>query len=412
MSKEVLALKQALRQRRQELKVLQAISETINGTLDLEALLGQIVELVVDVTHADACLLYLLDERAGELVLRASKNPHPRLIGRITLGLGEGITGWVAKKKTPVMIARRASLDPRFRFFHNLQEDRYEAFLSMPVLRQGQVVGVINVQHRRPHRHGETERALLATIAHQVGGAIETARLFREMEHKARQLETLSKVSTTIVSNQYLQEILQLIVTVTAEMMGSTICSIVLLDEQRQELEIAATQSLSEEYRRKPSVKVGQSISGLVVKERRLITVLDVRTDPRYLFRDLAKREGLCSLLSVPMMVKDRIVGVINSYTSSAHHFPGEETELLQTVASQAAVAIENTRLIQQTAAMQEALETRKCVERAKGILMRKHKLSEDETFRLIQRQSMNTRKTMREIAEAIILASEIQKTD
>ncbi len=397
------ASKEALLQKTRELELLHRISEQISSSLDLEAVLKEIVGMVVEITQADACLLYLLDDSQKELTLRASKNPHPKLIGRIRLELGEGITGWVAKDKD-------ASEDPRFALFHNLPEDRYHAFLSVPVTGKGGVIGVINVQHKKPHYHTEGEIALLTTIGHQVGSAIENARLYQEMKKKAMQIDTLSRMSTMITSNRYLEEILNLIVTMTAGMMNSKICSIMLLDEQKGELKIVATQSLSDEYRQKANVKVGESISGQVVKERRPIAILDVTRDPHFRFPDLAKREGLFSLLSVPMMIKDRVIGVINSYTSKEHQFTPEEVNILQTVANQAAVAIENTTLMQQSSAMQEALETRKAVERAKGILMRQGKISEEEAFRLIQRQSMNTRKTMREIAEAIILASEIKK--
>jgi len=251
--------------------------------------------------------------------------------------------------------------------------------------------------------------ALLTTIAHQVGGAIENARLYQEMRKKAMQIETLSQVSRTITSNRYLEEILHLIVTMTAEMMDSKICSIMLLDEERQELEIAATQSLSDAYRKKPPLKIGQSISGLAVKERRPIGVLDVTREASYMYPDLAVKEGLRSLLSVPMMLKERVIGVINSYTSYEHRFSEEEIKLLQSVANQAAVAIENTKLMQRSLEMEEALETRKRVERAKGILAREKKMPEEEAFRLIQKQSMNTRRSMREIADAVILTSQIK---
>jgi signal transduction protein with GAF and PtsI domain len=227
---------------------------------------------------------------------------------------------------------------------------------------------------------------------------------------RAEKIETLFQVSEAIVSNRYIEEILNLIVTMTAEMMKSKICSIMLLDEEKGELEIKATQSLSEEYRSKPNLKVGQSISGLAVKEKRPITVLDVTREPLYKYPELAQKEGLCSMLSVPMMVKNRVIGVINSYTDKPHQFTEEEIKILQAVANQAAVAIENTKLLNRTIAMEEALETRKAVERAKGVLMREHQVSEAEAFKLIQRQSMNTRRSMQEIAEAIVLASEIRK--
>ncbi len=404
------SLKKALLEKTREVEALRRIAASISSNLDLEEVLKETVGLVVEMTKADACLVYLLHEAEQELVLRASKNPHPRLIGRIRLELGEGITGWAAKEKRTVAISKNADNDPRFAFFHNLPEDRYQAFLSVPFTSKGEVTGVINIQHKKPHYHSQNEIALLTTIGYQVGSAIENARLYQEMKKKALQIDTLSRVSHTITSNRYLEEILNLIVTMTAGMMNSKICSIMILDKKKEELKIVATQSLSEEYRLKANVKVGESVSGRAVKERRPITVLDVRCDPTYVFPDLAKKEELCSLLSIPMMVKNRAIGVINSYTSTVHRFSQEEIDILQAVANQAAVAIENTALLEQTSAMQEALDARKGIERAKGILMRGGRISEAEAFRLIQRKSMNNRKSMREVAEAIILASEIEQ--
>lgn len=403
-------LQQALREKTREADVLHRISASISNQLDLEAILKHIVEVVVEVTKSDACLLYLLSDSQDELILRASKNPHPKLIGRITIGLGEGITGWVAQERTRVVIQSNANDDPRFKFFHNLPEDRYQAFVSVPIMAKKEVVGVINVQHKRPKRYQPDEMALLSTIANQVGGAIENARLYDQMQRKALQVETLSQVSETVASNRLIKDVLQLLVSMTAQMMNSKICSIMLLDEASGELRIAATQSLSEQYRRKPNLKIGQGISGRAVKDRRPIIVLDVLTDRDYMYPDMAKKEGLCSLVSVPMMVREKALGVINSYTSVPHVFTGEEVKLLQAIANQAAIAIEHTTLIEKSHEMQEALAVRKLMERAKGYLMRSKKLTEEEAFKLIQRQSMDFRKSMREIAEAVLLAGELDQ--
>lgn len=238
----------------------------------------------------------------------------------------------------------------------------------------------------------------------------EIKRLKEELRKKDLQLEMLSQVSSAIASNKYLNEILELIVTMTAQTMQSKICSLMLLDEKEHELIIVATQSLSEEYRDKPPIKVGQSISGRAVKEKSPITVRDVTKEKGYMYPEMARKEKLVSLLSVPMMIKDRVIGVINSYTSKAHNFTDDEVKVLQAVANQAAVTIENTNLFDKAKAMEEALETRKALERAKGILMRESHVSEEEAFRLIQKQSMNMRKSMREIADAVILAHQIKK--
>ncbi len=409
-AQSVQALEQALRGKTREVDVLHRITESISGTLDLEAVLAHIVEVVVEVTRADACLLYLLSDSREELILRASKNPHPKLIGRITIGMGEGITGWVARERTRVVIPSNASDDPRFKFFHNLPEDRYQAFVSVPIMAKKEVIGVINVQHKRPKRYQTDELTLLSTIANQVGGAIENARLYAQMKRKALQVETLSQVSETVSSNRLIEDVLQLIVTMTAQMMNSKICSIMLLNQGSGELRIVATQSLSEQYRRKPSLKVGQSISGRAVQERRSIVVPDVTIERDFMYQEIARKEGLCSLLSVPMMIRDRVIGVINSYTSVPHTFGVEEIRVMQAIANQAAIAIEHTTLTEKSFEMQEALEVRKLVERAKGCLMQARGITEEEAFRLMQRQSMDMRKSMREIAEAVILAIGLEK--
>lgn len=234
--------------------------------------------------------------------------------------------------------------------------------------------------------------------------------LQRSLNQRRRELETLAQVSEAVVSEPYLDEILRLLVTVTAELMGSKICSLMLLDEATQTLVIKATQALSPAYRNKPSIKVGQSVSGLVVKERRPMSILDVTSDPRYMFPDIARREGLRSLLSVPMVMQDQVIGVLNCYTAHERRFTDEEIRVLSTITNQAAVAIERTRLVEQTRALQQSLEERKLVERAKGVLMETRHLSESEAFRILQKHSMEQRKTMREIAEAILLARELEE--
>lgn len=224
-----------------------------------------------------------------------------------------------------------------------------------------------------------------------------------------RQIEALSKISNAIISDLYIEDILRLIVMVTAEIMKSKICSLMLLDSKRQEIVIRATQSMSEEYNKKPAIKVGEGIVGKVIVQKKPITVLDVTQEKEYKYRDIAAKEGLKSLLCVPMIVKGKAIGAINCYTQQPHKFSQTEINILTAVANQAAVAIENTELLVKTKVIQEELEVRKIVEKAKGILMKEQGLSEEEAFRKIQKHSMDSRRSMREIAEAIILTSQIK---
>lgn len=226
-----------------------------------------------------------------------------------------------------------------------------------------------------------------------------------EDSHHKSQIEALEEVSRAIVSDLYLEDILKLIVIVTAEVMHSNICSLLLLNEKEGMLEIRATQSVSEDYLNKPSIRLGGGIAGRVVQDNSPMQIRDVRKDPRYFNKEVAERENLCSLLCVPMSVKGKVIGALNCYTSSPREFSQEDINLLTAVANQAAVAIENTELLVKTRIIQEELETRKTVERAKDMLMRKLGLSGEDAYRRIQRKSMDTRKGMREIAEAIILA-------
>ena len=226
-----------------------------------------------------------------------------------------------------------------------------------------------------------------------------------------KQLEALSKVSKVITSDLYLEDILRLIVTVTAQVMNSKICSLMLLDEEKRELRISATQSISEEYIKKPNLKVGEGIAGKVAKEKRPITVADVTKEKEYKYRSIAEKEGLHSLLSVPLMVKGKVIGVLNSYTSFPHRFTKNEMDVLTTVANQAAIAIENTRLLVESKVIKEELEARKVVERAKGVLMKEEDLTEEEAYNRIRKYSMDNRKSMREVSEAIVLSEDLKKS-
>ena len=220
----------------------------------------------------------------------------------------------------------------------------------------------------------------------------------------------LSKISKAISSDLYLEDILKLIVTVTAEVMNSRICTLMLLDDKKENLVIRATQRMSEDYIHKNPLKKGEGIVWKVVKENKPIVISDVLKEPGYKYKDIAEAEGLVSLLCVPLAVKNRVIGVLNCYTSKPHKFSKTEINVLTSVANQAAIAIENTELMVKTKVIQEELETRKVVERAKGILMREEGLTEEDAFRRMQKYSMDRRKAMKEVAEAIIMMHDMKK--
>jgi GAF domain-containing protein len=224
-----------------------------------------------------------------------------------------------------------------------------------------------------------------------------------------KQIEAISKVANLITSGMYLEELLRLIVQVTAEIMNSKISSLMLLDPDKKELMVKATQSISEAYNKKPNIRLGEGIAGVVARDNKPIYLLDIQNDARYLNQDVAKKEGLCSLACVPLAVKGRVIGVLNCYTSKKHKFSKHELDLLTALANQAAIAIENAELDLRARSAEEALTIRKLVERAKDILFQEANILPSEAYRLIQKRSMDMRKSMREVAEAIILAKDIR---
>ena len=171
-----------------EFDFLHEIGSRMAAADPLHQVLDRVIQFVSAVVKCDSCFLYVLESEG--LVLRASKNPHPEVVDRLRLQVGQGITGWVAERREPVAVARNASQDPRFRPFTELPEDRYEAFLSVPILCRGRLVGVVNVQHRLPHTHSRREIQLISTIGFLVGAEIEMARLEGEVSELAGRLET------------------------------------------------------------------------------------------------------------------------------------------------------------------------------------------------------------------------------
>lgn len=172
--------------------LLNKIARRISAIAPLEAVLLDVVEFVTAVVKCDSCFVYLLEE--GSLVLRASKNPHPELVNRLKLKLGQGITGWVAEHCEPVAVPRNASDDPRFRMFNDLPEDRYESFLSVPMGSGGKLLGVINVQSRHARHYSQREISLTATVGFMIGGEIERARLENENSALSERLESRKTV--------------------------------------------------------------------------------------------------------------------------------------------------------------------------------------------------------------------------
>jgi len=213
---------------------LRLLTETIaavNSTLDLEEVLGLVATKVEEALAADACFVYLYDERAGELVLRATHGSRvEELTRRPRLRPGEGITGTAAVERAPIAIAANAHLDPRFKQFPNLPEDEYESILAVPILAREKLAGALNVRTREPREWQQPEIDLLVAIASQVAHTIEHAKLYAEAQRRVHELEALARISEAVSESLYLEESLEAIVKTTIAAVDATGAALVLED--------------------------------------------------------------------------------------------------------------------------------------------------------------------------------------
>ena len=243
-----------------------------------------------------------------------------------------------------------------------------------------------------------------------MGGAISKANLSERSQSAVKKVELLAAMGRTIASESYLDRILQVISEMVAETFDAPVCSIMIVDEDRQELSIKAARCSSPEYLQKGPIKIGDSLIGRVVRDRQLVMVADVAAEKSYKYPELARRSGLTSLLSVPMLAGVKVIGTLNIYTNGRRSFTPEEVGFAQAVAGQSALAFENARLISESLEMKRTLEARKVIERAKGILQHRHGVTEEQAYLDLRSESRRLRRPMRDLAEAIILAEELHR--
>jgi two-component sensor histidine kinase/putative methionine-R-sulfoxide reductase with GAF domain len=218
--------------RERHLRLLTETIEAVNSTLDLQEVLTVVAAKVAAALEADACFVYLYDDRANELVLRATHGtPIDEMTRRPRMRPGEGITGSAAAARAPVMLEAQAHLDPRFKNFPNLPEDEYESILAVPILtRDGTLEGALNVRTREQRAFSDDEVELLLAIAAQVAQSIEHAKLYSEAQRRVHELEALARISEAVQDSLYLEESLEAIVKTTMDALGATGAALVLDD--------------------------------------------------------------------------------------------------------------------------------------------------------------------------------------
>jgi two-component sensor histidine kinase len=342
-----------LEQKTAQLRAVGEISAALAGAWKLEETLEAITRITSQVMAVGSCSIYLQEEGRDRLVLKATTGLAREAIGHAALGIGEGLTGWAVTHGRPVAV-RDAPNDPRFKLLPETREEGLKSLMAVPLSVQGRVIGAMNVQTAECRDYTGDEADLLSLIANLAAGALEKAALYDRMRQQIQELSTLAEVSRTVTSPLYLDEMLGVVTDMAARMMAAKATSLYLLDEVTGQLVLRASQNISGTVEPFSAMAVGEGIASQVAAGGQPIVVPDIRADERYVNRALEERAGWVSLLSVPLIVRDRTVGVFSCTMGARHEFTPKEVELFQTLANQTALAIENARLVINAAVVHE----------------------------------------------------------
>lgn len=404
-------LKETVKELSDELALLHSIVDTVWSELDLDTVLKRIVELVRSHTNADSCLLYLFEKKENVLRLLAASS-NKEIKEKVELKLGEGITGWVAANKKTIAIDEKSYTDYRFKQIPFLHEDSFEAFLSVPLVYKGELIGVLNILRKTKHEHSEREIRLLESIAQQVSGAIVNARLYSELKEKAEMLEALYEASKKLVSENYLDDFLSLLLSLSSQLMNSRFCSLFLYDSTKDKFVLASVQPQSKDLGKLITSKLESKVIREVYETKKPKQILNLEDYEDLVQQKISKALSLKSSLSVPVIDRKKCIGVLSVYTSYPHAFSVEEVRIIQSLANQASAAIRAYLSEEKAEKLERKLNERKLIDRAKGILMRKYGFDENKAYEFLRKKSMDLRKTVGEVAESIITAFEINNID
>ena len=337
------------------LSALREIARALSAAWDLDSTLDLIARKTSEVMRVDSCSIYLLDPDGKALRLCASTGLAKRAWGRATLKVGEGMTGYAVQRNKPVYAAH-AHKDPHFKWLSETKETAFNSLLAVPLVieTQDQAIGALNVQTKEPHEFTANEIELLALIADLAAGALAKAGLLDKQKQRIEEMQALATLSEVITSPKYLDDMLNVVTEMAARAMEAAVCSIFLLNESGTHFELRSAERTTTPYRHREPLPVGTGVIGQVTKTGQPVYIRDVRTDPAYVGTETAMSEGLVSLLSVPLGVRDHVIGVMNCYTTEAREFTSEQRALFTTLANQTALAIENSRLVTNTAVIRE----------------------------------------------------------
>src|SRR6266536_6206437 len=367
LGKENSELRTALSTSKEENILLNEVISTIGSTLKLDEVLSHLVDIIVRAISCHAAFIYLYNKDKDRLVLASTSEQYEHLVGKIELGLGEGIAGWVGLTLKPVILKDEAMEDPRFHYVPELEEEKFQSIMTVPIIGKGRnLIGVITMHTVAPYEFTEQHQAFVSNTATLVASAIENAQLYENTQRKLSILTSLSVLSQTISSGLYLDDMLRSLATLTVQIMEVDLCVIMLI-EQPRERETDSTR----QYRRmtvhatSPNLNDRASFRPIDVDRQALerlremneasqlainptgYTVISDDTLERF---NPLKDSQYKALLSAPLIAGTEQLGLINCYSSKTRRFTSEEQTLLTTISNQAAIAIKNSYLVNQLA--------------------------------------------------------------
>lgn len=334
----------------ERLQLLYQVSNVIHSTLDPQQALELILQEVVRLMRASSGSVVLLNPNNNLLEIEASTGLPPRA-KEVKLRVGQGITGWVVRHGKPVRIGN-VRQDARYILLRG--EVRSE--LAVPLEVMGEVRGVLNVDADREDAFSAADQELLEALAVQAAKVIHNTWLFEQSRLKARLLETLASVSQTINSTLNLNEALPIITREACTLMEAKMASIQMVDESGEFLELRASYGAGEAYLNKPKLSLGDSFLGIVFRRKKPMQLENVQNSALYQNVEMARREGLVSLLSAPLVFGGQAIGTLNIYTGTPRSFSNEEIHILRALAELSAIAMEKARLYERIVDVEEQL--------------------------------------------------------
>jgi len=318
-----------------------------------EELLSDLVATCVSNVGCDSCDI-LYRDTGDSLVLRAS-TAYPEFNNRFKLGRGVGLAGKVLLTGEPIFLTKGAVKDPGYTQYPGIDDNSFEALVILPLMgNSSQPFGVLVFRRQNAWKMSPSAKRRLIEVSKIISCCLRGYNAAYQAGAQINRLGALSEVSKTIATSPYVEEILQLLVNLTAQQFNYRVCTVRLLDENRGELVLRATQAQAKAYQRKRAIKLGESIAGRAIAENRPIIVRDVRIEEDYIGHDLAVEQGLRSMVCVPLTLQDKPVGVLSCYTSEVRDFLPDEIKALETLAKTAAVSIEHAKLQVRNTLMQE----------------------------------------------------------